>query len=182
MAIEVIRLGEGDVCVSQAEAYKALRLEGLKNDPMSFANTYREMYERPINDIIAELQANIVVGVLKEGSEFIGVGGIRREAAGKMNHKGIVYGNYVKPEMRGKGIGKMIMTDLELRARNTPPTDLLPTIEELQLRVTEGNEPAMKLYISMGYEQFAYSKRAIRHNGVYVGEYFMQKFFMGLVT
>lgn len=174
MAIEAIRLGEGGV--SEAEAYKALRLEGLTKDPISFANTYDEMAVRTVDDIIAELKANIVVGVLMENSELIGVGGIRREAPGKMNHKGIIYGNFVRQDVRGRGVGKLIMSDLEKRARATAPSDLLPAFEELQLRVVEGNEPAIRLYKSMGYKEFGFAARAVRYQGKYVGEHYMHKY------
>lgn len=180
MAIETIRLGGGGE--GEAEAFKALRLHGLKNDPVSFANTYEEMAIRTIDDIVAELRANIVIGVLKEGSELVGVGGIRREAAGKMNHKGMIYGNYVKPEMRGKGIGRRIMLELEKNARETVPTDILPGFEELQLRVVEGNDSAIKLYKSVGYEEFGYAARAVRYNGQYVGEYYMHKYLIDAGT
>jgi ribosomal protein S18 acetylase RimI-like enzyme len=176
MAVDVIRLGEGDDIEAQAAAYKALRLVGLEKSPISFANTYEEMAIRTVDDIIAELRANIVVGVVMEGAELIGVGGVRREAPGKMNHKGFVYGNYVREDVRGRGVGKMIMKELEKRARDTVPTDLLPPFEELQLRVVEGNESAIKLYESMGFEKFGFTQRAVRHNGIYVGEHYMHKF------
>jgi RimJ/RimL family protein N-acetyltransferase len=68
------------------------------------------------------------------------------------------------------------MLELEKQARETAPTALLPGFEELQLRVVEGNDPAIKLYKSVGYEEFGYAARAVRYKGDYVGEYYMHKY------
>jgi ribosomal protein S18 acetylase RimI-like enzyme len=174
MAMQAIRLGEGGE--SEAEAYKALRLDGLKKNPTAFANSYEQMAARSIDDIMAELRANIVVGVLIEETELIGVGGIRREEAGKMNHKGIVYGNYVSQNARRRGVGRLIMQELENRARAAAPTELLPAFEELQLRVVEGTEAAIKLYHSLGFTQFGFAPRAIRYEDKYIGEHYLHKF------
>jgi len=171
MAIRARTLEEGD-----AEAYKDLRLEGLERSPIAFANSYEQIQQRPVDIIRQELRDNIVIGVFHEGENLVGIGGIRREEPAKMDHKGIVYGNYVREGMRRKGVGKLIMLELEKRARAVAPTMELPAFEELQLRVVQGNDAALKLYESLGYTKFGYSDRAVRYKGEYVGEHYLHKY------
>ena len=66
----------------------------------------------------------------------------------KTTHKVNVFGLYVAPEFRGKGIGKALMLELIRRAK------LRDEVEKINLAVISENETAKNLYKLIGFEVF----------------------------
>ncbi len=74
----------------------------------------------------------------------------------------------VDEEHRGKGVGTLLLRDLEKLAKEKF------RIELLHLEVYKGN-PAVNLYRRSGYVEFGCQTRFIKDKGEYIGKIFMQK-------
>jgi len=80
-----------------------------------------------------------------EGTQLVGTVALQYSAKPKTRHAALVLGMYVKPGLRGQGIGGLLMrAAIESAAAR-------PEIQVLTLTLTEGNEPALHLYESMGF-------------------------------
>jgi RimJ/RimL family protein N-acetyltransferase len=74
----------------------------------------------------------------------------------------------VLAQYRGKGVGTMLLTELECWARNHH-------IHRLELTVVADNQRALALYRKMGFEQEGVKRHSLQINGKYVDEYYMAK-------
>ncbi len=82
-------------------------------------------------------------------------------------HKGTLWGMYVRPEARRGGIGRLLVEAVTAHARQS--------VDVLQLRVIAGNEPARRLYASLGFCEFGLERNALKHDGHYWDEVLMAK-------
>jgi RimJ/RimL family protein N-acetyltransferase len=89
------------------------------------------------------------------GQALVGTVALEFATKPKTRHKGLVIGMYVRPESRGTGAGRAMLQAAVEYARMTPGIHLL------NLTVTEGNAPALKLYRSFGFETFGVEPMAI---------------------
>jgi ribosomal protein S18 acetylase RimI-like enzyme len=80
-----------------------------------------------------------------------------------------VWGVFVRPEWRGQGIAAQLLDELLARARQ------LAGLEQLQLSVVTGQEAAVHLYQSLGFQQYGLERRALR-----IGEHYVDEFHMVL--
>lgn len=79
------------------------------------------------------------------------------------------FGIIVAKEVRGKGIGALLIEHLERLAKETFK------IELIHLQVYEKN-PAKRLYERLGYKEFGYQAEWIKEpDGTFVGRTFMEK-------
>src|SRR5262249_29598090 len=130
---------------SDALAFQQLRLQALEGEPMSFGESTAEHLTLSL-ETIAERLANpnsLVYGAFDDG--LIGTVGFYREGREKTGHKGHVWGVYVDPAYRGKGVAKSLLAALLDRVR------AFPGLEQVQLAVGKHQEPARRVYASLGF-------------------------------
>jgi RimJ/RimL family protein N-acetyltransferase len=143
--MEIRALTEGD-----AGQFQALRLCALRESPSSFSSSYGEECSIPI-EVVAERIGpspyRCVFGAFDQ-SELVGCVGINRELKIKLAHKAVIWGMYVAPAHRSKGIGS------ELIAHTIRFSASMPGLRNLILSVTKGNSAAVTLYERMGFEAF----------------------------
>ncbi len=152
---------------SDAESYQELRLNGLTTNPEAFGSTYDRESKFSLDIVIERIEPNkdkFVLGAFKENNSLIGIVTFVRENAVKTSHKGNVFGMYVTPEMRGKGVGKLLMLELIRKARKCEG------LEQINLTVVSNNELAKKLYQSIGFRVYGMERNALKHNGQYFDE------------
>ncbi|HKV92892.1 MAG TPA: GNAT family N-acetyltransferase [Candidatus Angelobacter sp.] len=121
----------------------------LHNDPASFADSAEEHQTTTVETARKHLGAgdpasNFVVGSFEDG-KLMGTAGFFRRKNNKERHKGHVWGVYVSPEQRGKGVGKALMQEIIRRARE------IEGIEQITL-VASAGLPAQKLYEAVGFK------------------------------
>ena len=136
---------------SDASSFQTLRLEGLKETPTSFASSYEEEVRRSPDDIANRLAARddrAVFGAF-EGLRLIGLVGVGRESMTKLRHKAFLWGVYVAAEKRGAGVGRILLGEAIGFAQS------MQGITQVNLSVNACNHAAIRLYASLGFEQFA---------------------------
>jgi ribosomal protein S18 acetylase RimI-like enzyme len=142
-----------------AEAWWHLRLEALRNDPVSFADSTEEHLTTTVETARKRLSAgdparNFVVGAFADGM-LAGTAGFYRSTHIKERHKGHVWGVYVRPESRGKGMARALMQEIVRRARG------IGGLEQILL-VASAHLPARKLYEAMGFEAYGVEPRSLK--------------------
>jgi ribosomal protein S18 acetylase RimI-like enzyme len=153
-----------------AEAFWHLRLQALRNDPASFADSAEEHLETTVETTRERLSkndaaSNFVIGVFEDG-KLIGTAGFFRRPNNKERHKGHIWGVYVRPESRGKGLASALMKEIVSRARE------IDGLEQITL-VASANLPAQRLYKALGFESYGIEPHSLKIGKEYVDDVLM---------
>lgn len=148
--------------VTRAEAarWRTLRLEALKNHPVAFMSSYEEAVERDLASFAERIPepggAEVLFGVYV-GGELAGCAGFGREPGAKEKHKGFMWGVYLRPALRGRGIGEALIGRLIDHARDH--------VSLLRCSVTVENGSAADLYRRLGFVEYGIEPRSLRYEG-----------------
>ena len=156
-----------------ASIYQACRLHALKTNPEAFSSTYDREVAFSIETVkerISPTSDKFVLGAFDEKETLLGLVTFFRETGLKTKHKANVYGMYVAPEARGKGVAKYLMQELIKQAKECDG------VEQLLLTVVQGNVLAKKLYVSLGFEVYGVEPNALKVDGEYLDEDWMVLF------
>ncbi|MBN2909785.1 GNAT family N-acetyltransferase [Polycladomyces sp. WAk] len=151
---------------SDAPLFQTVRLQALKEQPDAFAATYEETAAQSVEHVAKRLSPtpeSFVIGAFQD-KQLVGNVGFKREKGKKLRHKAVIWGMYVVPEVRRHGVGKALLKEIIARARE------MEGLEQLMLTVNAENEPARRLYRSMGFCVFATEPRAMKEGNRYVDE------------
>ncbi|MEM7656355.1 MAG: GNAT family N-acetyltransferase [Bacteroidota bacterium] len=119
-------------------------------------------------DLAAKHAANFILGYFPPGeSKAGGMVGFLRQSGLKRQHLGWIWGMYVSPQQRSKGVGRALMNECLLRAKP------LQGIERILLSVTDHSPAALALYLSLGFEEYAREPDALRWQGTSMTEIFL---------
>jgi ribosomal protein S18 acetylase RimI-like enzyme len=95
---------------------------------------------------------------------MVGMATLIREAGEKEHHKARIYGVYVSPAHRGKGIGRALFARLlELARRDS-------SLEHVLLAMATSQTAARQLYRSFGFETYGTEPGALKIGATYVDE------------
>jgi len=156
------------------EVYWKLRLEALRMNPEAFGASYEESVHTPISEVrnrIKNESDNYIVGAFKEENQIVGMIGFRREQGIKIKHKGMIWGVYVSPEYRGKGIAKELLEEVINRGNR------LEDLKQINLCVVALNRVAIELYKKLGFETYGIEKNALEYKGQGYDEELMTYFY-----
>ncbi|HTZ94821.1 MAG TPA: N-acetyltransferase [Terriglobales bacterium] len=161
--IEIRRLTAED-----AHAYYGLRLEALEHEPLAFNESSEEHRAITIETIEQKLGSgedvdSFVLGAFTEDL-FIGMVGFGRLSGDKKRHRAVIWGVYVKPEWRRKGIARVLLSETLERAK------AVPGIEQVVLSVGTDQTAARKLYESLAFEVYGRDARTLKVADRYVDE------------
>ncbi|MGD9617082.1 MAG: N-acetyltransferase family protein [Alphaproteobacteria bacterium] len=152
--------------LADAALFREIRLDGLRRDPDAFASTFEEENEKELS-FFAERLTTSAVFAASRGRETLGVAGFYVQPGPKHGHKGLMWGMYVRPRMRGAGIGARLIEAVIDHARCR--------VELIQLRVISDNPAARRLYQRFGFEEYGLERRAAKYRGRYHDDVLMAK-------
>ena len=146
---------------ADASQYQALRLAGLKDEPLSFASSYEEEEGLPASTIEGRLAIKSDRGIFGafEAESLIGLVALGREDMKKLSHKAFIWGMYVKPECRGKGAARSLMREALSLAHS------VPELKQVNLCANARNLAAIRLYESLGFKAFGHEPGSMLING-----------------
>ncbi|KXY35566.1 GNAT family N-acetyltransferase [Bacillus sp. FSL K6-0067] len=157
-----------------AEKYWELRLQALQVNPEAFVTTYEEAIrqENPIKRVESNLTAatSCTFGAFNADHQLVGVVTLLTEEKEAYKHQGHIVAMYVDASNRRSGLARELIRKAIEKAREMD-------LEQLTLGVVSTNEPAKKLYESMGFQTYGIEKRALKINGVYSDDEYMVLFF-----
>lgn len=144
--MEIIKLP-----VSEWRAYKSLRLEALKTDQQAFAKPYDDEAAYPDEKWMERIErtksGDAWMYFAKDSytNELIGMIGGYRDEENRTKHSAQIWGMYVSPLFRGRGIAKDLVTRLTEELEKN--LDITKAILEVNV-----DQPAKKLYEKLGFE------------------------------
>ena len=148
---------------ADAALYREIRLEALQKNPEAFGSTFEKENAQPLSWFEAAIgRADIFGGFLA------GIAGFAAQEGAKHAHKGLLWAMYVRSAARKSGLGKILVAAVLDHARGR--------VEMVQLTVVSENEAARRLYEAMGFVEYSYEKRALKHDGRYYDEVLMVNF------
>lgn len=141
-----------------AEQFKALRLLAIDNSPTAIWPTRQEEMARSIEEVAARIRSTPTQAVFGafESEVLIGITGVRREPLCQVNHKATIWGVFVNPSYRGRGIAQTLLS-----AATTHAAEEWGAIQ-LMLCVNAENLTAKRLYESYGFQRFGLEPRAMK--------------------
>ena len=153
-----------------AEVFWRLRLQALETDPVSFAESPEEHRRMTVEAVASRLRSgdaeNFVVGAF-DGKELVGMTGFYRDALLKRRHIGHIWGVFVSPSARRKGVGRALLTEIICLAK------ALAGLRCVRLMVAAPQESARRLYEAAGFRVFGTEPTSLKIGEQFVDEYHM---------
>jgi len=160
--IKIRVLNDNDI-----SAYRYIRLEMLKNHPEAYGDSYNETRKQN-DDFFLQRINNGAIYAAFDKNEIVATTGYFVHDHDNSKHKAMIWGVYVKPEYRGKGLSFDLLQEV---VKNLPQN-----ISVVKLSVVDGNEPAEQTYERAGFRSWGVEERALCLNGRYYDEKHMVKF------
>ena len=154
---------------TDATAFQALRLRGLRECPEAFASSYEEEVDTPLSEIENQLQSqddSVIFGGFQDLT-LCALVGLQQESMAKLAHKAFIWGVYVAPEARGGGVGAQIMNYALHHAAAVLRT------RQVNLGVNTKNIAAVSLYKKLGFVEYGLERGYLLVGGVLQDEYQM---------
>ncbi len=164
---------------ADAAVYRDLRLRALGEFPEAFTSSVEEEAHKPLAWSEERLRPDAAkphdffLGAFVPSAQgaspvLVGMAGLTGRYRPKEFHNATLVGMYVAPEAAGQGLGQALVEELLRIARG------LPTLEQVDLTVTEGNGGAERLYARCGFVVCGCLPNAIRVAGRYHAKKEMQ--------
>ncbi|MDJ0972840.1 MAG: GNAT family N-acetyltransferase [Planctomycetota bacterium] len=163
------RLTPGD-----AHAFFRLRLLGLEMHPEAFAtgaDAWREATPAQVEATLTSEGSSrdrFVLGAFV-ADELAGLLGFRRERRPSVRHKGSLWGFFVHPDHRRKGLGTGLLRAAldEVAAQGG--------VSFVRLVVTAGDDDAARVFRAQGFEPYGREIGGLRSGNVFFDQEFMRR-------
>lgn len=157
------------------DAYRVLRLRGLREHPESFGETPESFEAKSNQQIVERVEAQkrlggVILAASSSAGELIGTVGLAINEAEKSRHRGMLWGMYVVPEARNQGVARALIDELWVCAER------INELEQIHLAVVTTNQSAYRLYQSMGFSTYGTDPKVLKIGGQAFDEYLMVKF------
>jgi ribosomal protein S18 acetylase RimI-like enzyme len=159
-----------------AATFQALRLRGLLECPEAFTSSHAEEVDLPLDVIAQRLSPRPDSAVFGNfsGLSLVGLIGIYREARPKLLHKAFIWGMYVAPEHRRKGVGRSLLAQAVQHASQSLG------VRVLNLSVNTQNKAAVALYKAMGFQIYGTEPEFVVLDGVAYDQHLMRRHVHGV--
>lgn len=162
-------------CIRQLEPadhriFYELRMTALQTNPESFGATPGEFAAQSQEERQRQLNGgddSFVLGAFQD-EKLVGLLGFFRRKGEKLRHKGVIWGVYVLPEARRKGLARALLTEALQKCRP------LEGLEAVLLTVVSSNQSARALYESMGFAAYGQERAALKIGETTVDEDLME--------
>jgi ribosomal protein S18 acetylase RimI-like enzyme len=154
----------------EAESFWQLRLEMLQAQPEAYGSAYEDSVGTPLEEVRGRMgngTDSYILGAYTEAGELSGIVGFHRERGAKLRHKAKLWGVYVRPALRGKGVARGLLTEALQRAAG------LAGLRQVTLAVVTTNQPAIRLYTGLGFEVYGTEPCALIYQGQSYDEHHM---------
>ncbi|SFI32483.1 Protein N-acetyltransferase, RimJ/RimL family [Bosea sp. OK403] len=149
---------------ADAQAYRALRLQALLQAPEAFGASYAEEAARPLAAFIERITPappSLVFGAFAD-TELVGVAGFLTGISEKSRHRGTLWGVYLAPAWRGRGVARALVEAVVQHAAQH--------VLVLQARAVTTNSVALRLYERLGFRPYGIESKALRIDGAFFDE------------
>ena len=126
----------------QAASWRAIRLEALRLHPDAFGAAFEHEAAQPLTFFADRLTTGVTFGGFRD-QELLGSVGFMIQSGAKREHKGMLWGMYVRQAARGTGLARSLVEAVLDHARGR--------VELIQLTVVADNAIARRLYASFGF-------------------------------
>lgn len=147
------------VTKAEAAAWRVLRLEMLRDEPVAFSSSYEDQADYPLSFFEARIPddgVDVLFGVYVDGA-LCGSAGFSQEDGAKVSHKGLMWSVYLRPHLRGAGIAEALVRRVIEHARRY--------VVQLICGVSVDNPRAGRLYRRLGFQCYGVEPRALRIDG-----------------
>jgi ribosomal protein S18 acetylase RimI-like enzyme len=142
-----------------AQSLWDLRMLALETDPWSFVDSPEELHAISVEEFATRLRANhaenFIVGAFEQQTA-VGMVGCYQEVPLKRRHKAWIWGVFVKPAARGRGIARSLMQAAIERAKAINGLDMV------MLTVSVDQPAPRKLYESLGFRPIGVEPKGIK--------------------
>lgn len=149
-----------------APAFRQIRLQALHEHPEAFGASWEEEQDQPESRFAERLENGHVIGGILGENTIVGTIGISRSKGQKTQHIGSIWGMYVTPAARGKGLARQLL--------NAAMAEFGPSVRSVRLCVESNNDPAIKLYESAGFKRWALEAEALKVGDTFHDEILMR--------
>jgi len=142
------------------DAFRAIRLEAVRDYPLAFTADLAETQGRPAEwwiDLIVRNggDGTQVIMLADVGGELVGMTGLFTPTQPKLAHAGTIWGVYVRPAFRGRGVGeRLLRACLDWAGGKNLVT--------AKLSVVAGNDVARRCYERVGFTTYGVEPLAVQ--------------------
>ena len=156
--------------VADAAALRELRLEALQAHPEAFGSDYESEVVQTAADWEKRIadQSVAAIFVAEAGLRLIGMCGLAGNTRAKLRHVSMIWGVYVRPAWRGRGVSAALLASVEVLARARGQL-------YVKLAVITSNAPAIRAYERAGFQRYGVEPCVIRLGDVCYDELLMAK-------
>jgi RimJ/RimL family protein N-acetyltransferase len=150
-----------------APAVIALRREALSTTPLAFGASLeddRGLSHESMRSSLADAVGSAVLGAF-DAEALVGMAGIVRLEKVKSRHRAMIWGMFVTPTARRKGVGAALLGAAIDHARSWPG------VVQVHLSVFATAEDAGRLYRRAGFREWGVEPRALLWEGRFVAEH-----------
>ena len=149
--------------------FQKLRLEALQECPDNFASSFEEEVKNTEEKLIKILDDNYIIGAFDHDDLIAMVAFYKLNFRRKIEHKGIIWGLYLKKTYRSNGIASELLNENIISEVFTKSCNVL----QVQLSVNTKNIKAINLYKKHGFIIYGTELESIKIGNNFHDEYLM---------
>lgn len=153
-----------------------IQSDALLNAPEVFGSDYEwfeglsVLLKEQRFELFVNFPYQFVLGAVRDNGEIAAMVGFSCEYnRSKVKHKGRLWGMYVRPEFRNRGLATALVKAIITTAQEVMHCEIL------QLSVSKHNEASFALYLRLGFIVYGTEIHAMKIGNAYVDEYLMHK-------
>ena len=153
----------------EAEVYVRHRFRALTDSPFAFsASPEDDLAATPetVREMLGRFPETVIFGAF-DGEQLVGSVGIYRDPHRKLAHKTHLWGMYVEPSHRGRGLGRGLLGAAVDHAR------AIDGVTHVHLVVGETIDAARRIYEAAGFRVWGTEPDALWHDGKRISHHHM---------